>query len=91
MFLPNSRYHTTPQTEVDGPGGRRVRVVKIRDLPDTPGTPVGVKEHDRLDLFAERRYDDPTRFWHVADANSELDARRLTAVPGRLIRIPDKP
>ena len=39
-------------------------------------------ERDRLDLLAQARYGDDTRFWHIADANTALDARKLTAHTG---------
>lgn len=91
MFLEKSRYHRVPTAEITSSAGRTMRIVKLRRLPATTGAPTEVKEHDRLDLIAQRRYDDPTRFWHVADANTELDACALTREPGRLINVPEQP
>jgi hypothetical protein len=28
-------------------------------------------------VIAQRKYGDPTKFWHVADANTELEANNL--------------
>jgi hypothetical protein len=36
-----------------------------------------VKGTDRLDVMAQRQYSDGTRFWHIADANTELEASKL--------------
>jgi nucleoid-associated protein YgaU len=43
---------------------------------------------DRLDITARRRYGDATRYWHVADANAELEAVELDR-PGRVIQAPE--
>ena len=89
MFLASSRYYGLPTAEVTTRDGRTVRVVKVRRLPPTERVPLEVSENDRLDILAQRRYDDPTRFWHIADANTELDARILVRVPGRFIYVPE--
>lgn len=90
MFLRNSRYAKVPTVEVDSPraDAQPVTIVKLRALPPTPGDPVAVRSHDQLDAMSEARYRDATRFWHVADANAELDASRLTDETGRVIRVP---
>ena len=49
-----------------------------------------VKEHDRLDIIAQRRYANPTLFWHIADANTALDAAELTREVGALIDVPEQ-
>src|SRR5688572_11053560 len=77
MFDSNSRYATVPMADVDAPGGLTVRVVKLRRLPYPPGNPVPVMGSDRLDILAQREYRDGTKFWHIADANTELEANRL--------------
>ncbi|MND08690.1 hypothetical protein D3C83_314850 [compost metagenome] len=41
------------------------------------GNLIEVKGTDRLDLMAHRKYQDGTKFWHIADANTELEASRL--------------
>jgi hypothetical protein len=88
MFLENSRYADMDQVTVTTPGGREVAAVKLRRLPATSGTPYTVTGTDRLDSIAVLRYEDATRYWHIADANSELEAADLIAQPGRVIRVP---
>ena len=86
-FLKTSRYAAVPIVEAPARGGRTVTAVAVRVLPPTDGDPYVVLENDRLDLIADRSYGDGTRFWRIADANSELDARRLIE-PGRDIDLP---
>jgi hypothetical protein len=40
--------------------------------------------------MSHRRYQDGTRYWHVADANSELEAGELVRTTGRRINVPVK-
>lgn len=48
-----------------------------------------MRAHDQLDALSEARYGgDATRYWHIADANSELEAAELTREPGRVIDLP---
>jgi len=89
MFLETSRYHTVPKDEATAGDGRTVSIVRLRRPRDVAGGLFTVKQYDRLDLIAQRRYDDPTRFWRIADANTELEARDLVATPGRVIQIPE--
>lgn len=86
-FLKTSRYHEVPTVEATSRDGRPVTAVALRVPPPTAGEPYRVLEDDRLDLIADRTYDDPTAFWRIADANSELEARRLLE-PGREIGVP---
>jgi hypothetical protein len=88
MFLENSRYAKVQQVDVELPDGRGVRAVKLRRLPPTQGAPVSVKGNDQLDVMALRATGDPTRFWHIADANSELRAADLLAEIGRVMKVP---
>lgn len=88
MFLKNSRYAGLPTVTVRDARGRDVQAVKLRRLPPTPGDPTVVTATDQLDVMADARYGDATRGWHVADANSELEAAELTRRPGRTIRVP---
>lgn len=88
MFLKNSRYYGLPTvTASDGASGA-VAAVKLRPLPTQPGEPVSVQAHDQLDVMSEQRYGDPTRYWHIADANSELEAAALLRGVGRPIAVP---
>lgn len=90
MFLSNSRYAGLPTAAVPLADGREATVVRLRRLPLTTGVQYAVQGHDRLDILAQRRYEDPTRYWHVADANTELEAATLTATAGRVIQVPER-
>jgi nucleoid-associated protein YgaU len=88
-FLPSSRYAALATVDVPAPGGRTVSIVKLRRLPPTDGEVVVIAAHDRLDVMAHEHYGDSTEFWHIADANSELDAAELV-VPSNTIKVPPK-
>ena len=88
MFLENSRYYDIQQGQARARDGRAVKLVRLRRLPQASGAATQVKAHDRLDLMAHRQYEDPTRFWRIADANTELQARALVGEPGRIILVP---
>ena len=89
MFAKNSRYAALPTAAVPNPNGEGlVAVVRLRPLPQVSGEPAEVRGHDQLDAMAEARYGDATRYWHVADANAELEAGELTRRPGRVISVP---
>lgn len=90
MFLKNSRYAKVRQVRVKHSKKRQVKAVALRRLPQTSGSPHVVKANDRLDFYAQRAYRDPTRFWHVADANTELEAHDLVAAVGRVIEVPEQ-
>ncbi|UVT17572.1 MAG: hypothetical protein H8K04_08575 [Nitrospira sp.] len=77
MFDENSRYVKCSTVEVETVKGAKVLAVKLRRLPYVPGKLTETKGTDRLDIMAHRRYKDGTKFWHVADANTELEANRL--------------
>ena len=90
MFLKNSRYAGLAVVAARGknlPGN--ANVVKLRALPDTGGDPVALRVHDQLDAMSEARFGgDATRYWHIADANSELEAAELMRTPGRAVNMP---
>lgn len=88
-FLSTSRYAKQSTLTVQLADGRTVKALTLRRLPATRGEAVTVEENDRLDLMANRRYRDPTRFWHIADANRELEAHRLTAEAGGDVDVPE--
>lgn len=90
MFLKNSRYYKVGTVTAKDARGREVRAVKLRRLPDTGGEAVTVRDQSQLDVISRDRYKDGRRYWHIADANSELEARALTEETGRVIRIPKK-
>lgn len=88
MFADTSRYANVPTVETQTSTGRSVVALRLRRLPPTVGDPHSVKDHDRLDLLAQGRYGDGTRFWHIADANSALQADELTATTGETLNVP---
>ena len=90
MFLKNSRYFGLATVAGKDRSGRPVQAVKLRRLPAEPGIQLQVQDKDKLDVLAERRYKDATRFWHIADANSELEANELARTTGRRILVPEK-
>lgn len=90
MFLKNSRYFGLKTVTGKDRSGRSVQAVTLRRLPATPGIELQVQNKDQLDVLAESRYKDPTRYWHIADANSELEANELVRTTGRRILVPEK-
>jgi len=90
MISDSSRYRGVATSEDVTAAGGTTTALRLRRLPATAGAAVTVRQNDRLDLMAHDRYGDATRFWHIADANSELDARVLVAEPGRVIRVPER-
>jgi hypothetical protein len=90
MFLKNSRYFGLATVTAKDVKGRHVTAVKLRRLPVTTAMPTSVQPHDQLDIMADARYRDATRYWHIADANSELEAAELTRTPGRVIKVPER-
>ena len=90
MFLKNSRYYGLPTVAATDAAGREVGAVKLRRLPAVVGETTVVHDHDQLDVLAHRRYRDGARFWHIADANTELEANALVRSTGRRIGVPEK-
>ncbi len=88
MFLPNSRYARVATEQTTTADGRTVTALVLRHLPPVQGDPYQVKDNDRLDLLADQSYGDDSRFWRIADANTALDARTLTAETGDVIALP---
>lgn len=90
MFLESSRYYRVETVDAVTKDGRTVKAVKIRRLAKVNGQPAVVKGNDRLDIMAQRQYSNPTKFWHIADANTELQANDLVKDAGRVIEIPEQ-
>ena len=88
MFLKNSRYSKQKTVSSTDVKGRPVQAVKLRRLPDTQGEAWTTTQTDQLDAMCKRQYKDPTRYWHIADANSELEANELVAEENRIINVP---
>ena len=77
MFLDTSRYAKTPTVQVTLPGGAQIAAVELRTIPPQQGDPTPITGNDRLDIMAQRNFGDGTRFWHIADANTEMDSALL--------------
>jgi hypothetical protein len=90
MFLKNSRYFALATVAGKDRSGRDVEAVTLRPLPVTSGVDLQVEHKDQLDVIADQRYKDATRYWHIADANSELEAEELVRTTGRVIQVPEK-
>ena len=75
--------HRDPTGRTDRHGGQ------VAAPASDPGESTSVRGGDALDVLSERHYDDATRFWHLGDANTELEAQELVRVPGRTIDIPE--
>jgi hypothetical protein len=90
MFTESSRYFQLRTVDAKAADGRDVKAVVLRRLPFVPGRPVVVRDNDRLDVMAERAFKDAALFWHIADANTDLDSRDLVAETGREILVPEK-
>ena len=90
MFLKNSRYYNTPTVIAKDANNRGVKALTLRSLDSITGEPTQVHDHDQLDVMSHRRNNDGSKFWHIADANSDLEANNLVSVSGRIIKVPVK-
>lgn len=90
MFLESSRYFKVKTVDAITKDGQTVKALTLRRLPRTDGKLTRVKGDDRLDIIAQRQYNNPTMFWHIADANTELHANDLVKETGRTIKIPEQ-
>jgi hypothetical protein len=90
MFLKNSRYYNTQTVTTRDANNREVKALTLRSLDSITGEATQVHDHDQLDVMSQRRNQDGTKFWHIADANSDLEANNLVAVSGRVIKVPVK-
>ena len=77
MFTKSSRYKSIKHVEALTADGRKVNAVFLRRILLIEGELMNAKGNDRLDIIASDKYDDPTMFWHIADANTELQANNL--------------
>lgn len=89
MFLKNSRYSKIATDAVTLADGRESTALRLRRLPSPPATTRSVLQGERLDIIADQSFSDPTRFWHIGDANSALDPRTLVERVLAPIRIPE--
>lgn len=87
LFLESSRYYKQKTVTTATKSGRAIVALKLRILPPANGEKRIVGYTDRLDIIAQRKYNDSTKFWHIADANTELEARNLIK-KGKAIEVP---
>ena len=88
MIFKGSRYEKVGTYQVTVAGGRVVTALKPRFIPSTPaGYRHTFTAGERLDLLAYTFYNNPERFWLIADANNEMDPEDLLE-PGRHLLIP---
>ncbi len=88
MFLKTSRYAKTETLTAVDSKNRPVQAVKLRQLPRIDGEDTMIINGSQLDVMSKQQYRDGTRFWHIADANTELEANALVASSGRVIKKP---
>ena len=77
IFSENSRYYKQEKIIISERKGQNITALKLRILPDVKGNKIPVKITDRLDIIAQNQFNDSTKFWYIADANTELDAKNL--------------
>jgi ribosomal 50S subunit-recycling heat shock protein len=90
MFLESSRYYKQRTVDTVVKGGRIVKVLTQRRLTAVNGKATVIKGNDRLDIISQRQYKNSAMFWHIADANTELEANNLVKKTGRTIIVPEQ-
>jgi hypothetical protein len=90
MFLPGSRYANVAIVQTTTSTGETVTAIKLRRLMPLTGVSQQVQAGDRLDLIAHAVTGDGRQGWHIADANTALDARELLATPGETLQVPER-
>ena len=88
MFLKTSRYSKTETVTTTDVRNREVQAIKLRQLPAAQGEAVMIINGSQLDVMSKQNYQDGTKFWHIADANTELEANALVETSGRVIKRP---
>lgn len=88
MLFKGSRYQDVKTYRVTAPDGQTIVVLGIRPIPPTPAVFLHTfTAGERLDIVAFNFYQNPEKFWLIADANTEMDPEDLQ-VPGRTLKIP---
>lgn len=89
MFFRGSRYEPIETAALTTADGREVRYKRLRFVVRDLAPPLAyvVQEGDRVDHVAWNVYRDPEMWWRIADANADLVADDLAAVPGRVLRV----
>ena len=79
MFLKSSRYYNQKTIDVTILN-ETVKALSLRTIPMPSSTPEQMKGNDRLDILAFNKYNFPTHFWHICDANSKSDPTILNQI-----------
>ena len=88
MIDRKSRYRSTGVLMVGDELGGTHPLLDLREIPAASALlRVTPTDSDRLDLLAWRFYRDPTRFWRICDASSQLDPFDVLA-PGEPLPVP---
>jgi nucleoid-associated protein YgaU len=88
MIFKGSRYASVGSYQARDASGRTVTALKPRFIPPTPaGFLHTFTADERLDIIAFKFYNNPEKFWLIADANTEMDPEDLLE-PGRQLPIP---
>jgi hypothetical protein len=86
-----SRYYSLDTAELETLGGRKIRYVRRRFVPQPdrfePLIEHTVAQGDRLDTIAAQYVGDPEQFWRICDANNAIRPDELTETLGRRLRI----
>ncbi|MGE5418480.1 MAG: hypothetical protein ACM3N1_00085 [Accumulibacter sp.] len=90
MFLESSRYYKQETVDAVVKGNRVVKALTLRRLLTVSGKATVIKANDRLDIMSQRQYKDSTKYWHIADANTELEANNLVKKIGSIIIVPEQ-
>ncbi len=89
MFFKGSRYERVETDSITNAAGQVIRFKKLRFIAVSPArTAVRVIQGERLDLIAQRVYQDPELFWRICDANFALWPPDLVAETGKLLKVP---
>jgi len=91
MFTDSSRYFKQKVVDAIADDGRIVKALSLRRIPPVIGKDIIVRGKDRLDIIAQRQYGNPTMFWYIADANTELQANDLLKMTKnvKVIKVPE--
>ena len=91
LYPPSSRYYGISSAEAVLGGGRVVRYLRRRFVPDPASlVPIGqhrVADGDRLDNLATQYLGDPLQSWRLGDSNLTLRLEALVAETGGRIRL----
>jgi len=77
IYTESSRYYEKETVTFQTKSGKNVTALKLRQIFKTSGKLVVVEDSFRLDMLSQQYYDNPTKFWYIADSNTALDSNEL--------------